>query len=444
MKTIYYSNMKQVNNRSSISRILGISLAFLLAFSTSIFAQDVELQKKGKALFGTNCASCHALNRDMTGPKLRDVETRLEAAGKDRAWIYEWIRNSSGVIKSGDPYAVKLFNDWNKTAMTAFPQLSNEDIDAILEYTKPVDCGANPDHPDCDEGGSVTIPPAEAGSGSGVSNDTILLVLVGVLLLLVILLLLVNKTLRSIAKANGLDPDEGKEKFLPIWKAFAQNQFVILVTVILFMLSAAYFAYGYLSQVGVDQGYQPIQPIHFSHKIHAGDNGIDCKYCHSSARVSKHSGIPALNVCMNCHEYIAEYKGETSDKYDKTFYDAEIQKLYAATGWTGTKYEGEPQPVKWVRIHNLPDFAYFNHSQHVTVAGIECQECHGVVEEMEILAQHAPLTMGWCINCHRETNVRVEGNDYYKKIHEELSKKYGVEQLTAAQMGGLECGKCHY
>ena len=199
-------------------------------------------------------------------------------------------------------------------------------------------------------------------------------------------------------------------------------------------------------QIGIDQGYQPVQPIHFSHKIHAGDNKIDCKYCHSSARVSKTSGIPSLNVCMNCHKSIFEYNGETTAEYSKEFYDGEINKLYEAVGWNDAdqQYTGETKPVKWVRVHNLPDFAYYNHAQHISVAGIECQTCHGPVEEMEILYQHAPLTMGWCINCHRETNVKVKDNGYYEKIHEELSKKYGVDQLTVAQMGGLECGKCHY
>ena len=149
---------------------------------------------------------------------------------------------------------------------------------------------------------------------------------------------------------------------------------------------------------------------------------------------------------MNCHKSIYEYKGETTAEYNKEFYDSEIQRLYAAAGWSDAdqKYTGDAQPVKWVRIHNLPDFAYFNHSQHVSVAGIECQTCHGPVEEMEIMYQNAPLTMGWCINCHRETKVNVKDNAYYTKIHEELSKKYGVDELTAADMGGLECGKCHY
>ena len=213
------------------------------------------------------------------------------------------------------------------------------------------------------------------------------------------------------------------------------------------MLVSAFFAYGWMMQIGVDQGYEPVQPIHYSHRIHAGENGIDCKYCHSAARVSKHSNIPSLNVCMNCHKNISEVAETTAtEEYSKEFYDGEIAKLYDAVGWDKDvqSYTGKTKPVKWVRIHNLPDHVYFNHSQHVTVAGVECQTCHGPVEEMEIMRQHSPLTMGWCINCHRETNVKVEDNAYYTKIHEELSKKYGVKQLTAAQMGGLECGKCHY
>ena len=232
-----------------------------------------------------------------------------------------------------------------------------------------------------------------------------------------------------------------------LFTAYAKNQFLVFVSAILFLLVSAYFAYGYLMQIGIDQGYEPVQPIHYSHRIHAGDNGIDCKYCHSSARDSKHAGIPSLNVCMNCHKNIAEVAETTATpEYSKAFYDEQIQKLYDAVGWdkANQKYTGKTQPVKWVRIHNLPDLVYFNHAQHVTVGGIECQTCHGPVEEYEYQKQFAPLTMGWCINCHRETDVKLQDNDYYKKIHEELSKKYGVDKLTAAQMGGLECGKCHY
>jgi len=420
--------MKQVKHRNSTSKVLGLCLAILLAFSTSIFAQGDHVA--GKKVFNANCAACHKLDKDATGPKLRDIETRLaDEQGLDKEWIKNWIRNSSKMIKDGDAYANKIFKDYNNTAMTLFPQLTDADIDNLLAYTAHVE-----EKPEIT---TVDSKPVD----SGVDTNIILGALVLVLLVLVAMLFMVTKTLKNLASNSGVEVDA---KSKPIWKAFVENQFLVLVTVIVFMLGAAYYAYGYFMQVGVDQGYQPVQPIHFSHKIHAGDNKIDCKYCHSSARVSKTSGIPALNVCMNCHKNISEYTGETTAEYSKEFYDAQIQKLYDAVGWDGQKYSGEQKPVKWVRVHNLPDFAYFNHSQHVTVAGVECQTCHGPVEEMEILEQHAPLTMGWCVNCHRETNVNVEGNEYYAKIHDELSKKYGVEKLTAAQMGGLECGKCHY
>ena len=376
----------------------------------------------------------------MTGPALRYVETRLsEDEGLDREWLNAWIRNSNSVIKSGDAYANKIYNEYNGAAMTAYPQFSDDDISNILAYTAQ-DKAVPP-------AAAVAVASSQAPTGDSDFSKMIVLSALAILFgLLAFGLFLVNKTLRRFAVANEVEIKEAIKR-PSLWKAFVKNQFLMLVTAIFFLLSSAYFVYGYLSQVGIDQGYEPIQPIHYSHKIHAGDNGIDCKYCHSSARVSKHSGIPSLNVCMNCHKSIYEVAPSTAtEEYSKEFYDAEIQKLYNAVGWDDVeqKYTGKTKPVKWIRIHNLPDFAYFNHSQHVTVAGVECQTCHGPVEEMEIMYQHSPLTMGWCINCHRETNVKVEDNGYYEKIHEALSKKYGVDKLTAAQMGGLECGKCHY
>ena len=405
----------------------------------SVHAQEAD-PVKGKSLFNANCAACHQLDKKMTGPALRYVEKRLyEDEGLDRNWLNAWIRNSASVIKSGDTYANKIYAEYNGAAMTAFPQFSDEDISNILAYTaqdkaKPAIA-------------SVTATQTTAGENADSLSQTVILGALALLFgLLALGLFLVNKTLRRFAVANEVEIQEAIIR-PSLWKAFVKNQFLMLVTAIFFLLSSAYFVYGYFMQVGVDQGYEPIQPIHYSHKIHAGDNGIDCKYCHSSARVSKHSGIPSLNVCMNCHKSIYEVAESTAtEEYSKEFYDGEIQKLYDAVGWDDAeqKYTGKTKPVKWVRIHNLPDFAYFNHSQHVSVAGVECQTCHGPVEEMEIMYQHSPLTMGWCINCHRETNVKVEDNGYYEKIHEALSKKYGVDKLTAAQMGGLECGKCHY
>ncbi len=419
--------MKKVGNHKSFLKIF-FSVALSLSFSLSIFAQDPA---KGKEIFNANCAACHKLDAKATGPALRGVAEKY-----DKEWLHKWIKNSPELIKSGDATAVKVFEENGKIPMTAFPQLSKEDIDNILAYTS--EPAPAPEVP-------AVVPGTQVAEESGLSNNVILGALAWVLVMLVVMLYIVNNVLTKIAKSNGVEiPTSGR---LPLWKAFAKNQFLVLVSAILFLLIAAYYMYGYMMQIGVDQGYEPVQPIHYSHKIHAGDNGIDCKYCHSSARTSKTSGIPSLNVCMNCHKNISEVAPTTATaEHSKEFYDGEIKKLYAAVGWDASKqaYTGKTQPVKWVRIHNLPDFVYFNHSQHVTVAGVECQKCHGPVETYEVMQQFSPLTMGWCVNCHRETNVKVEDNEYYKKIHEELSKKYGVSQLTAAQMGGLECGKCHY
>ena len=450
--SIIIFNMKKVGNHTSFSRILLFFLALSLTIPFTSFAQETAAPAteaaapadaaaapaagagdpvKGKELFNSLCAACHKLDAKSTGPALRGVADK-----HDRAWLYKWIHNSSEMIKSGDPAAVKLFAENNNSVMTPFPQLSEGDIDNILAYTSaPAPVIEKKDAP------------AAAAAEGGSSNTLILGALVLVLVVLIVMLVLVNRTLRRVAAANGVVVVA--EQRTPLWKAYVKNQFLVLVTAILLLLASSYFLYGYLMQIGVDQGYEPVQPIHFSHKIHAGDNGIDCKYCHSSARVSKASGIPSLNVCMNCHKNINEFAGDKDSVYvdhSKEFYTGEIKKLYDAVGWDPAtqKYTGKQKPVKWVRVHNLPDFVYFNHSQHVSVAGVECQTCHGPVETMEVMRQHAPLTMGWCVNCHRETDVKVEGNEYYTKIHDELAKKYGKQKLTAADMGGTECGKCHY
>lgn len=421
--------------QTQLNRFSAFLISLIIALSSlSGFAQEADVQA-GKKLFNANCAACHKLNKKAVGPALKGVSAKYE-----REWLYSWIKNSAAMIKDGDPQAVAVWEEYNKVAMNAFPLLSNADIDNILAYT---------DYTPPAPVASAVTQQIAATPDSGVNNDLILSALLLVFILLVVMLFLVQKTLKRIAIASGVDvTPRVKEQRPPLWQVIAKNQFLIFLSVIALLLSSAYFIYGFLMQVGIDQGYAPVQPIHYSHKIHAGANQIECKYCHSSARVSKHSGIPSLNVCMNCHKNIAEYNGEEDleNGYTKEFYTKEIKKLYDAVGWDeeNQAYTGDTKPVKWVRIHNLPDFVYFNHAQHVQVGGVECQTCHGPVEEMEIMYQHSSLTMGWCINCHRETNVKVEDNEYYSKIHDELSKKYGVEKLTVAQMGGLECGKCHY
>ena len=445
--------MKQGNYLNSASRFSIITLALLLSFSSFVFAQDAEPAEgaaqsettpavqggdaaAGKALFNANCAACHKLYSRATGPALYNVTER-----RDREWLYQWIKNNRALIDSGDPEAIAIYEEYNQTAMNLFPQLSNADIDDILAYTET----PKPE----------PVAPANAGggagqSGGGVSSTVILAILAVVLVMLVAVLFLVNNTLRKFAVAQGVALPV-KEARKPIWKSFVENQFLVLVSVIVLLLGGAYFAYGWMMQVGVDQGYQPIQPIHYSHRIHAGDNQIECKYCHSSARTSKTSGIPSLNVCMNCHKSISEVADATSEfssvteDYSKEFYDKEIQKLYKATGWDPAtqSYTGETQAVEWVRIHNLPDFAYFNHSQHVSVAGVQCQTCHGPIEEMDVVYQYSTLTMGWCINCHRETNVNTKDNEYYSKLVE-LHSEQSKEPMKVEDIGGLECSKCHY
>ena len=432
VKTTLLKAILKLIKQVSVSQVL--TAFFLFSFSLNISAQEIDISK-GKSLFNANCASCHKLNKKLIGPALRGVSAKY-----DKEWLYSWIKNSAALIKSGDDQAVAIYEEYNKVAMNAFPQLSNEDIDNILAYSDYV--------PEPVVNADNAVVTTSSNNDSTLTNDIVLVLLTIVLLVLITMLFLVTKTLRNIAEKNGINIEKEEGSKFSIWQSFIKNQFLIFVSVILLLLSSAYFAYGYMMQIGVDQGYMPVQPIHYSHKIHAGVNQIECQYCHSSARISKHSGIPSLNVCMNCHENIADYNGEEDLEkgYTKDFYTNEIKKLYKAVGWDEEtqSYTGDTEPVKWVRIHNLPDFVYFNHSQHVSVAGIDCQKCHGPVEEMEILYQYSPLTMGWCIDCHRESNIKVKDNEYYTKIHEELSKKYGVEELSIAQMGGLECGKCHY
>jgi mono/diheme cytochrome c family protein len=449
--------MKKVGTPNSITKNFIFGLAFSLGLSMFSFAQADATKAapavaaapaaaaapataagdpaKGKEIFNANCAACHKLDAKMTGPALRNVGAKYE-----KEWLYKWIANSQALIKSGDAQANAVWNEYKPSVMNNFPQLAKGDIDNIIAYTmEPAAVAALP---------VPTVGGGQQATGGGVSNNLILGALALVMAILIVMLFMVNNVLTKIAKQNGLEVEKiVAAPTTPIWVKFAKNQFLVLVSSIIMILLSAYFAYAFLMQIGIEQDYEPIQPIHYSHRIHAGSNGIECKYCHSSARVSKHSGIPSLNVCMNCHKQIAEVSDTTNTaEYSKAFYDGEIKKLYKAVGWDAStqKYTGKTEPVKWVRIHNLPDYVYFNHAQHVTVAGIECQTCHGPVQTYEIMKQYSKLTMGWCINCHRETEVKMDGNEYYTKIHEELSKKYGVEKLTAAQMGGLECGKCHY
>ncbi|RSC95283.1 c-type cytochrome [Tenacibaculum singaporense] len=430
--------MKSVNHHSRLTKTLVRSLAFFLVFlvSSSAFSQDIDeaRQKEGKKLFKSLCASCHKLDKKLVGPALAGVEEK-----RTNEWLKAWIKNNAELRASGDKDAIAIFEEYNGSNMTAFPQLTDQNIDDILYYTTV---------------GEVKKTPAAgaevAGQSQGDQAPKWLIYILAAAI--VVAFLIIGSLLKTISELKGAPKTPGlMGQTAELWQGIKQNTFLKVLTVIFGALVAAYFLFGTLFKVGVDTNYQPIQPIAFSHKIHAGDNKIDCQYCHSSAKHSKTSGIPSVNVCMNCHKNISEVADDTKVVMDdhtlvKADLDKEIAKIYEAAGWDADKleYTGNTKPVKWVRVHNLPDFAYFNHSQHVTVGGVACQKCHGPVEEMEEVYQYSPLTMGWCIDCHKETKVDLKGNEYYAKIHEDLAKKYGVEQVTIAQLGGKECGKCHY
>ena len=416
-----------------------------MLFPIYLFGQDASGDPaKGKDLFKANCAACHKLEGKLVGPPLGGVTEK-----KSAEWLHKWIKNSQALIAAGDKDAIAIFEEYNKVPMLAYESiLSDEDINNVLAYVADpakADAAAAPAAP---AAGDATAGAAPAATGDAAatttapvketSNKSLAIVLfsasVLLLALLVFFVVKANREVKKLAKENNNEEYLKQSKYYPLWNVFVKNKIITACLIAILFFSSTYFAYGYLMQVGIDQGYQPIQEIHYSHKIHAGDNQIDCKFCH-----------PSLNVCMNCHKNIEEYTGPVTDQYTKEFYDGEIQKLYDAVGWDAenAQYTGVQKPVKWTRIHNLPDHVYFNHSQHVTVAGVACQQCHGDVQTMEVVEQHAPLTMGWCINCHRTTNVN-DANPYYEKIHEQLAKKYGKEKLTIAELGGLECGKCHY
>ena len=433
--------MKSVNHHSKLSRILVSSLTFLFVFliSFSVNAQDVDVerQKAGRKLFNANCASCHKLDKRSTGPALGKVEERRE-----NEWLKKWIRNNAELRASGDADAIAIYEEYNQSNMTAFPQLTDQNIDDILYYTtvgNPAKAVA--------AGGAV-------GGGDSSGGDAPKWLIWILAAAIVVAFLIIGNLLKTVSELKGAPKTPGLlGQAAEVWEGVKKNTFLHVLFVIFGALITAYVLFGTLFKVGVDEGYQPVQPILFSHKIHAGDNKIECQYCHSAAKHSKHSGIPSLNVCMNCHKNISEVAEGTQVVLEeggrvvgKKELDKEIAKIYEHVGWDNEKleYTGNTKPIEWVRIHNLPDFAYFNHSQHVTVAGVKCQKCHGPVEEMEELYQYSPLTMGWCIDCHKETNVDLKGNEYYAKIHADLAKKYGVEQVTIAQLGGKECGKCHY
>lgn len=407
--------------------VISILLLTVVCFDQQLFAQD------GKALFQQNCASCHAVNKNLTGPALAGIEERVP----DKKLLYAWIRNNQAVLATGNKYFTDLYNSYNKTAMNLFPNLTDAEIDAMLGYIKTQVGPATPAQGS--EGGKVDAKAAAS------DNSLLYGILTLILAIIVFTLLQVNANLKKLS-----DEKEGLPSYepVPFWR---NKAYIALFAVVLFIVGGYYTIQGAIG-MGRSKDYQPEQPIYYSHKVHAGVNQVNCLYCHGGAQEGKHANIPSLNTCMNCHMAINEY----SDKSEKLYREdgtevngtAEIQKLYSYTGWDPAqkKYVNEPKPIEWVKIHNLPDHVYFNHAQHVKAGKVACQTCHGEIQNMGEVYQFSDLSMGWCVNCHRETKVQFTENKFYsiyEKFHNDL-KNGTLDSVTVERIGGTECQKCHY
>ncbi|QTN37857.1 c-type cytochrome [Cryomorphaceae bacterium] len=415
-----------------------ISAAFTLVSSMTMAQDSTAVAAAGgdpavgEKLWKANCAACHKVDAKLIGPALGQVTEKY-----DEEWLISWIRNNQELRESGDAQAIAIYEEYNGLAMPNYPQFSDDDIRGLLAYID--QSYAEKMAPTVAEGDGGAV----AGGGQAAGGLDIVPVLAGLVVFLIIIVFILVRIKNLLLVMKGVEPRSFVDQIFDLriyLEAFAANKKLVGFAVVIVLIFAFNGLWGFLKGIGVEQNYQPTQPIAFSHEIHAGQNQVDCNYCHSSARHSKSAGVPSANVCMNCHMYIAEGQSEQGTK--------EIEKIYAAIGWDKDSRayieDYEEKPIEWVRIHNLPDLAYFNHSQHVVAGQVECQTCHGPIEEMEEVYQYSSLTMGWCINCHRETEVKMEDNPYYDKLHDQLAEQYKGEKITVDKIGGLECGKCHY
>lgn len=405
-----------------------------LVFSLSFLVINANAQD-GKAVFNAKCAACHQIFKNSTGPALGGMEER--GPWSDRKKLYSWIHNPAAFM-ANDPYTQDLKTKYNGILMTGFPDLSEGEIDAVVDYVnKTFEAGPG--------GGAKAAPGAEAVQPAPKTDNTLLYgVLTLILAVIALTLLQVNSNLRKMS-----DDKEGVASAEPV--PFYRNKLYIALVIIALFLVGGYYTIQGAVGLGRHQNYEPEQPIFYSHKVHAGINQISCLYCHGGVQEGKAANIPAVNVCMNCHMAINEYtKGPQLYRADGSEVNGteEIRKLYTYAGWDPDKqqYTGKGKPIEWERIHNLPDHVYFNHSQHVVVGQQQCQTCHGNITEMDEVHQFADLSMGWCVNCHRETKVQFTDNKFYsiyEKFHDDIRNKK-IDSVTVEMIGGIECQKCHY
>lgn len=432
---------------------LTLLLVLSFLFSSPVFSEvdsAAVAALDGEAIFNANCATCHSTCPDeiVSAPSLDGVTKRWK--GK-RELLYLWVQDPLAAKATGDEYVKKLLDEnVPKFGVMTAQAVSDEQVEAVMQWIDAggMDCGPGP--------GSTTEAKFIDRCPEQKSTTWLWLTVIGVVLMIIIFAAAGVK--RQLAAVNrekeDLEPLEDNSYLDALREVLWNNKKTFTVIILVFVFFGARDIWYSLKDVGVYGGYEnicdnyaPEQPIKFSHRIHAGEtadggNEINCEYCHHSASKSKHAGIPSVNVCMNCHTYISE--GTITGK-------EEIAKIYKAIDWDpdARAYGDNPEPIKWVKVHNLPDHVYFNHSQHVVVGGIECQTCHGEVQEMDLVEQYSALTMGWCINCHNETSVKFNENGYYTEMQNRLSaddlrKMLEDDAITAREMGGWECAKCHY
>jgi len=411
-------------------------LFFIFSAINNVSAQSADVAA-GKTLFMANCASCHNPMKDGTGPALKDLESRHTWENHNE--ILKWVHNPVAYMAT-DPYTKGLKEKFGSD-MRAFPDLTLKDVDNIVAYVNQAVIEATAP--------KVAGGPEEEKSSN--QNAVIFGVISLILAIIALILMQVNSNLKKMS-----DDAEGISRPDPV--PFFKNKIYIAMIALLFFVVGGYFVTKGAIGLGRQKDYQPVQPIFYSHKVHAGINQINCLYCHGSAWDSKTAGIPAVNICMNCHKAITSYeKGpklytEEGEEINGT---AEIAKLYKAAGFDPAKPSSwdpsKAKPIEWVKIHNLPDHVYFNHSQHIRAGKVQCQTCHGEITGMDEVKQVSELSMGWCVNCHRQTKVDFNYNDstgnkfysIYEKFHNDI-KNHKMDSVTVKDIGGLECQKCHY
>lgn len=376
-----------------------VLLSTILFLISSTFTQTQA--QEGKEYF-TVCAACHTIGGSkLIGPDLAGVSER-----QDEVWLIKFIQNSQAMVQAGDEIAVKLFAEYNNIPMPP-NNLTDDQVRTLLSYIKNFKEGGAPSETveeviaEQDHATENIFEPAYVRNANSRNYGTTFFIAL-ILFILALADLIVTRLIKA--------------KFVHV--------IVLLITVFIMGEVIVIEAQG----LGRQQYYEPEQPIAFSHKVHAGQNKIDCFYCHTTAKESLHAGIPSAQLCMNCHSVV---------KSGTITGTAEIAKIYQAI---------ETQtPIEWIKVHNVPDHVYFSHAQHVEVGKVSCTECHGPIETMDRVMQVSDLGMGWCIDCHRTTEVQFTNNFYkdYAKLHEEINSGKR-SKITVDLIGGDDCQKCHY